>query len=281
MIIVKSISRLRPLIQKYKTKRKTIGFVPTMGALHAGHATLLRKCRQENDIAILSVFVNPKQFGPQEDFAVYPRDFKKDVLLAKKENIDIMFYPSVDEMYPLPFLTCIDVERLSNSLCGKFRPGHFKGVATVVAKLLNMVSPDVLYLGQKDAQQCVVVKQMIKDLDFPVKVKIAPTVRETDGLAMSSRNKYLNSSQRQEAAILYKSLKQAKQLIAAGERDGAKIIQKIRSMIFANSSSRIDYIECLDFETLEHLSLLKGKILIALAVWFGQTRLIDNITIDI
>jgi pantoate--beta-alanine ligase len=252
-----------------------------MGALHEGHATLLKHSKKENDLTVLSIFVNPLQFGPKEDFRAYPRTKRQDVLLAKKLNVDIIFYPSVKEMYPTRFLTSVNLKNITKNLCGRFRPGHFEGVATVVAKLLNIVIPDTLYLGQKDAQQCVVIQQMVRDLNFPVMVKIVPTVRETSGLALSSRNQYLTASQRQQAAALYQSLRLAKKRIQQGTRKASAIIKLIKSYITQRTSGKIQYIECVDAETLQPLKTLQGKILIALAVWFGKARLIDNITVQV
>jgi pantoate--beta-alanine ligase len=281
MRIVKKIKLLQSLSRKAKREDKRIGFVPTMGALHEGHLSLIRKAARENDVVVLSIFVNPKQFGPGEDFKSYPRPEKKDILLAKKEPVDIIFYPSGNEMYPEGFLTRIEVERVTEGLCGSSRPGHFRGVTTVVGKLLNIVSPDVIYLGQKDAQQAAVLKRVVRDLNFPVTVKVCPTVREPDGLARSSRNSYLTPKQRSEAVVLYGSLKDAKMKILAGERQPRKINQRIRSMIEKSSSGKIDYIACVDPETLVPLKQIHDKVMVALAVRFGQTRLIDNMTIHI
>lgn len=281
MKTIQNIKTMRGLIQRIRRKQKTIGFVPTMGYLHAGHAALLRQSKKENDISVLSIFVNPKQFGPREDFKKYPRDFKKDELLAKKEKVDIILYPSAEEMYPDGYRTYVEAEGLGSVLCGRSRPGHFKGVATVVSKLLNIVSPDVLYLGQKDAQQAVILGKMVEDLNFPVRVKILPTVREQDGLAMSSRNSYLNQAQRKEAPILFRTLNSAKTRILEGERNPSKIIQSISQMISQNTNGRIDYVECVNAKTLEPLKVFSGNVLIALAVWFGRTRLIDNLTVRI
>ena len=267
-------------MKKAKAAGKTVGFVPTMGALHDGHRSLLRRCRRENDIVVLSIFVNPKQFAPMEDFAKYPRRERADKMLAKKEKVDILFMPSGKEMYPEGYLTYIEVERMTQGLCGRSRPGHFRGVTTVVGKLLNIVMPDVLYLGQKDVQQAAVLTRMTRDLNFPVTVKICPTVREADGLAMSSRNQYLSVSQRKEAAVLYRSLREARQSVAAGNRLASAIISRIRSRIARESSGRIDYIECVDADTLMPLKRIQGKAIVALAVWFGKTRLIDNIIVQ-
>lgn len=280
MKVVSKISAIKNLIDIAKKQKKQIGFVPTMGYLHAGHAALLKQCRKENGLTVLSIFVNPKQFGPKEDFTKYPRDQKKDELLAKKENVDIIFHPSEEEMYPDGYSTYVDVERFSSVLCGHLRPGHFRGVATVVLKLLNVVSPDRLYLGQKDAQQVVVIRNMIRDLNLSVELNVVPTVRESNGLAMSSRNSYLSESQRADAGILYQALKQGKALVIAGERNPQKISHHIKKMIQSNSSGLIEYVSCLDARTLSPSINQSKEILIALAVWFGPARLIDNILIN-
>ena len=281
MKVIRTISTLRRYIQSKKQQRKIIGFVPTMGSLHDGHAALLRRSKKENDVTVLSIFVNPKQFAAHEDFSKYPRDQKKDELLAKKENVDIIFHPSVKEMYPEGFLSAVDVESLGNVLCGKSRPGHFKGVATVVTKLLNVVSPDRMYLGQKDAQQIVILKKMVEDLNFPVKVKVVATVREASGLAMSSRNVYLNASERQEATVLYKALTAAKQKVLQGQRNPKMISQMISQMIEKHTHGRIDYVSCLDARSLGPVTDLSQVILIALAVCFPSARLIDNVLLKV
>jgi len=285
MKIVTSIKTLRPILTRAKLQKKTIGFVPTMGALHEGHAELLKRCKKENNLSVLSIFVNPTQFGPHEDFRKYPREKTKDVLLAKKLNIDIIFYPSEEEIYPSGYLTYVKVERLTQNLCGRFRPGHFQGVATVVAKLMNIVSPDTMYLGQKDAQQCVIIKQMARDLNFPTAIKVVPTVRETKGdskgLALSSRNKYLSQQERKEAAALYRALCLAKEKIRQGVRKASSIIKLIKSCISEGTSGQIQYIECVDADSLQPLKTLRGKVLIALAVWFRKARLIDNIIVTV
>lgn len=277
MRIIKSASHLQTTVQKLRSQKRRIGFVPTMGALHEGHLSLIRRSRWENDVTFISIFVNPKQFGPHEDFRTYPRPEKKDILLAKKELVDIIFYPSEKEMYPTSFLTSIEVGRLTKVLEGASRPGHFRGVTTVVGKLLNMVQPHTLYLGQKDAQQVIVLKRMIADLNFPVKVKVGPIVREKDGLAISSRNRSLNPKQRAEATVLYRSLKAARRKVDGGERKAAAISASIRHQIRKESSGAIDYIACTDADTLKPLRRIRGRTMIALAVKFGRTRLIDNI----
>ncbi|MBI5150683.1 MAG: pantoate--beta-alanine ligase [Candidatus Omnitrophica bacterium] len=279
MRVIRSVKTMQRLVAKARRAGKRVGFVPTMGALHEGHASLLRRCRRENDIVVLSIFVNPKQFGLKEDFAKYPRRERDDKKLAKREKVDIIFVPSVKEMYPEGYLTYIEVEKITKVLCGKSRPGHFRGVTTVVGKLLNIVMPDALYLGQKDAQQAAVLAWMVRDLNFPVSVRICSTVRETGGLAMSSRNEYLTADQRREAAVLYRSLKEARQSVIAGNHSVAATIGKMRSRIRRESSGRIDYIECVAADTLAPLKRIQGKIIIALAVWFGKTRLIDNIIV--
>ncbi|OGX24853.1 MAG: pantoate--beta-alanine ligase [Omnitrophica WOR_2 bacterium RIFCSPHIGHO2_01_FULL_48_9] len=281
MQIITDIKKIRTIIAQAKRRGQSIGFVPTMGALHTGHASLIQKSRRENAVTVLSVFVNPKQFGAREDFAAYPREKNKDCLFAKKQKVDIIFYPSVNKIYPRSFLTSIKVDRITKTLCGRFRPGHFDGVALVVTKLLNIVTPDVLYLGQKDAQQCAVLKQLVRDLDIPVKINICPTVRENDGLAMSSRNQYLTPKQRREAPVLYRALRDARQKIQNGERRTARVIKHIAALIRHNSSGRIQYIECVNADTLQPLQGLRGEVLIALAVWFGKARLIDNIIVKI
>ncbi len=277
MRIIRSIPILGQELAKLRDRKRSIGFVPTMGCLHEGHASLLRRAKKENDIVVLSIFVNPSQFGPKEDFKKYPRTFKEDVRLAKKEGTDIIFSPTINEIYPQRMQTYVDVPELSNVLCGKTRPGHFRGVSTVVAKLLNIVWPNSLYLGEKDAQQVQVIKIMVANLNFPVRIKTCPTVREKNGLALSSRNKYLTEIEKKEAAVLYHSLQEARKKILAKEKNPKKVIEFISTMITKNSSGVIDYIACVDAEDLKELSIIQGKILLALAVKFGKARLIDNI----
>lgn len=281
MRMVTNVKSLRRLIADARKSKKTVGFVPTMGFLHEGHASLMRQSVKENDVTVLSIFVNPKQFGPKEDLKNYPRDIKKDEKLVKKENIDIIFYPSVDEIYPSGYLTNIEVSGLSDKLCGESRPGHFRGVATVVLKLLNMVAPDVIYLGQKDAQQAFIIRRMVADLNVPVKVAVMPTVREEDGLAMSSRNTYLSPEERTQAAVLYEALSQVRLNIKAGERSASKLVQVIRRKIEKQTSGIVDYIQCVDTQNLLPVSKIAGEVLIALAVKFGRARLIDNVIVNV
>lgn len=281
MKVIEHVAQLRDLIKSFKLNGQRIGFVPTLGYLHEGHLSLFRKSTSDNDVTVASIFVNPLQFGPHEDFQKYPRDKKRDEMLAKKEKVDIIFYPSEKEMYPNRYLTYVETEQLADGLCGPFRPGHFRGVTTVVSKLLNIVTPDVLYLGQKDWQQAIILKKMVEDLNYPVVVKIGSTIREKDGLALSSRNVYLTGRQHQEATILYRALDHAREIIQKGQRHPQVVIEAIKAIIATTKVDKIDYIECVQADTLEPLKLLKGKVAIAVAVWFGRTRLIDNIIVSV
>jgi len=266
--------------QALKKRSKAIGFVPTMGALHQGHISLVKQARQDTDIVVMSIFVNPLQFGPQEDFKKYPRDLKGDCKLAKAAGVDLLFHPDRREMYPEGASTCVRVEGLSDCLCGRFRPGHFRGVATVVTKLFNIVRPDIAYFGQKDAQQAVIIKQLAKDLNIPVKIKVLPTIREKDGLAMSSRNAYLNKQERRDALVLFQALNLAKGLIKQGKRNSRYIINNMKKIINKKKTAKIDYIEIVDPNNLKSLDFIRGKVLIALAVWIGKSRLIDNVIVN-
>lgn len=293
---MKVFTKILPL-QKYisglKKKNKSIGFVPTMGALHEGHLSLIRQARKENDILVVSIFVNPKQFGPKEDYLRYPRPFSKDKKLCIKEKVDILFVPTVEEMYPEGYLTYVNVEKVSNKLCGKFRPGHFRGVVTVVSKLFNLVQPDRAYFGEKDFQQLQIIKRMVKDLNLPVEIVPCPTVREPRpcpaparrrgactqerGLAISSRNLYLNPEERIRALSLSRALGKAKDLIFNQKvKNTQKVIKEMRKIILSAKPNKIDYIEICHPETFEPLKQANPPLLIALAVWFGKTRLIDN-----
>lgn len=276
MRIIRSPKQMSLISHKLKAKGLRIGFVPTMGALHRGHLSLIRKAIKENDRVVVSIFVNPIQFGPQEDFRRYPRDLKKDALLCRKEKVDFILYPNTNQMYPQGFKTNINVRELGDVLCGAFKPGHFQGVATVVAKLFNIVAPDTAYFGQKDAQQAIIIQRMVKDLNIPVKIRVSSTVREKDGLAMSSRNQYLNQSEREAAVVLYKALSKAKTLAKQGIRESESIIEEIKPAIIKKKPTRIDYISITDPDNLKPVARIKDKALLALAVWFGRTRLIDN-----
>jgi pantoate--beta-alanine ligase len=279
MRIIRSISQMQKIAGALKRKGRTIGFVPTMGALHEGHLSLVRQSRKDNRTAVVSIFVNPIQFSPKEDLKIYPRPFKKDLSLLRKEKVDFVFYPPADKMYPENFQTSIEVKNLSNALCGVSRPGHFRGVATVVAKLFNIVQPDVAYFGQKDAQQTVVIRRMVEDLNMPLKIKVLPTVREHDGLALSSRNVYLKPKERQDSLVLYKALGLAGELIRNGQKNALCIIARMKALIKTRKSAKIGYIAIVDSRTLKPVKTINDNCLIALAVRFGKTRLIDNLKI--
>ena len=281
MQIVTKIDDLKSIINEVKKKGQTIGFVPTMGFLHEGHLSLMRIAKSENDFAVMSIYVNPMQFGVGEDFESYPRDMERDKELAESAGCDLIFAPDSQEMYPPGFAAFVDVDRLTGTLCGASRPGHFRGVCTVVNKLFNLVSPHKAYFGQKDAQQALVLRKMVRDLNMDLELIILPTIREPDGLAMSSRNKYLSSSERKEAVILSKSLFMAQEVINAGERDVSAIKKKIGELISTADGAVVDYIEIVDTEELQPLPALKKECLIALAVKFGTTRLIDNIIMGV
>ncbi|WP_253256536.1 MULTISPECIES: pantoate--beta-alanine ligase [unclassified Neomoorella] len=260
---------------------KSIGLVPTMGYLHEGHLTLARTAREQNDVVIMSIFVNPTQFGPGEDLERYPRDLERDQKLAAAAGVDAIFAPAVAEMYPPGYATYVQVEGLTEVLCGASRPGHFRGVATVVSKLFNIVQPDRAYFGLKDYQQAVVIKRLVRDLNFPVDIITVPTVRESDGLALSSRNKYLSPEERQSALSLYRALNIGADLIRSGERRAAVVREAMAQEILSRPGTRIDYVAVNDAETLEPLDEIKGRVLLALAVWVGNTRLIDNLTLEV
>ena len=256
---------------------RTIGLVPTMGALHEGHLSLVREARRMCDVVVVSVFVNPTQFGPSEDYEDYPRDLTKDTALLTDYNVDYIFAPAAEEIYPKDFSTYVNVGGLSKLLEGESRPGHFRGVATVVAILLNTVRPDFAFFGQKDAQQAVIIKRMIRDLAFDTEIVVSPTVREDSGLAISSRNLYLDAEEQQSAAVIHRALKQAKEIHKKGERHAAKLAETVRATIEAEPRVRVDYVSVVDAETLEKLDKLDERpILVAVAAYVGKTRLIDN-----
>ncbi len=279
MKVIKKINEMQLFSSRLKKRGKTIGLVPTMGALHEGHLSLMRRARKENDVVVSSIFVNPIQFGPHEDYKKYPRDFKKDERLAKGAGVHAIFYPDVKEVYPEGHSTFVEVEGMSNILCGLSRPGHFKGVTTVVAKLFNIVQPDIAYFGQKDAQQTFIIKKMVMDLNMGLKIKVMPIVREKDGLAMSSRNVYLSQGERQDAAVLFSSLQMAADMIKSGEIISTRIISAIRDMIGKKKTTRIDYVSIVDPSNLKEVKRISRGVMIVLAVWVGKTRLIDNIIV--
>ncbi|MDR6998522.1 pantoate--beta-alanine ligase [Neobacillus niacini] len=280
MRVITTVKEMQSEVIKQKGQGKSVGFVPTMGFLHEGHLSLIKKARKENDLVVLSIFVNPLQFGPNEDFATYPRDFERDRALAECEGVDFLFHPSVEEMYSNPSSVTLVVQARTDVLCGKSRPGHFDGVATVLTKLFHIVQPTRAYFGKKDAQQVAVVEGLITDLNFPVELVPVDIVREADGLAKSSRNVNLLPEDRQKAVVLHKSLLQAKKLIGEGERKPDALISLIKEMITSESSGRIDYVEILSYPELLPLERIEGKFIIALAVHFTNVRLIDNFILE-
>ena len=277
MQVVGPILEIRTLRQKLGG---TVGFVPTMGYLHEGHLALVKQARVENSAVIVSIYVNPAQFGPREDFGAYPRDLNRDLELLRGEGVDIVFVPSDDEMYPPEFSSWVDVEKMTERLEGASRQGHFRGVATVVAKLFNIVQPSRAYFGQKDAQQVMVIKRMVADLNMGIEIVVVPMLRESDGLAMSSRNIYLSPKERQAATILFKALTLARQLSQGGEKDTGKIRRQMIALIQKEPLAQIDYVSVADSETLEELNLIDRPALASLAVRIGKTRLIDNMPLE-
>jgi len=279
--VVKSVAGMKALARRWKKEGKTVGFVPTMGYLHEGHLSLVRESKERTDVTVVSIFVNPAQFGPREDFETYPRDLEKDSAYLRKGGVDCLFCPEAADVYPPGYRTYVEVHGLQDRLCGKSRPGHFRGVATVVLKLFNIVRPDLAFFGAKDAQQVLIIERMAADLDLDVEVVTCPLVREPDGLALSSRNAYLGPEERRAALVLSRSLRWAERAVAAGERDAAKLVAGIRSAIEAEPLSRVDYVEALNPLDLEPVAEIRGDILIALAVFIGSTRLIDNIRLRV
>ncbi len=279
MKIIRTIKDMQAESGHLRQAGNKIGFVPTMGFLHEGHLSLIRIARDKADVVIVSIFVNPTQFGPEEDLDKYPRDFKRDEKLAQDAGADVIFYPTVEEMYPQNYLTYVNVEKITGKLCGTSRPVHFKGVATICAKLFLAVKPDFAVFGQKDAQQVLVIQRMVKDLNFDLDIIVGPIVREEDGLAMSSRNTYLSEDERADALSLNQSLRAAEQMIQDGEQDAAVIKTMIMEKIAKKTHTRIDYISIVDAHTLESTSRINKPILIALAVFVGKIRLIDNTVI--
>jgi pantoate--beta-alanine ligase len=281
MKIIKTIKEMQIELSKQKALSKSIGFVPTMGFLHEGHLTLMRKARQENDIVVISIFVNPIQFGPNEDYDSYPRDFDRDQKLANEEKVDFLFYPSVEEMYPNPSSVKVLVQERVDVLCGKSRKGHFDGVATVLTKLFNIMTPTRAYFGKKDAQQVAVVDGLITDFNFPIELVPVDIVREEDGLAKSSRNVKLLPEERKQATALFKSLQSANKAITKGEQNPLKVIELINGILKSETDGVIDYVEIFNYPQLKPIEKIQGTIIIALAVKFSIVRLIDNIIIDV
>ncbi len=280
MEIINNIKDLKLFITTLKTKHMKIGFVPTMGFLHEGHLSLMKKARADNNFLAISIFVNPIQFGTGEDYAEYPRDMERDIELAGATDCGLIFAPPVREMYPTGYSTFVEVENLAGTLCGISRPDHFRGVTTVVTKLFNLVCPDRAYFGQKDAQQAIILRRMVKDLNMNPEVVILPTIREIDGLAMSSRNKYLGIEERKEAALIYKSLTETEELIKKGITDPKELIYNIKAILTYAKTGIVDYIEIVDLEKLQPVEKITGRCLVAIAMKFGITRLIDNIIVE-
>ena len=281
MKICRSIGEIKSFVCSAKSSGNTIGLVPTMGYFHQGHLSLMRLARQECQLVVVSLFVNPTQFGPGEDLLDYPRNFERDVDMALQAGVDIIFAPEPGEMYPQGYQTYVEVGEITTPLCGRSRPDHFRGVATVVNKLFHLVEPDRAYFGQKDAQQVMVIKQMVRDLNMNVEIVNAPIVREDDGLAMSSRNVYLSTAERKAATVLSRSLQGAEQAVNNGETDALTLRKQITEKIKSDSMADIDYVEILSIPDLEPIQVLHGQVLIALAVRFGKTRLIDNTIVEV
>ena len=280
MEIVNKIDELFVTRNGIRSRGGRLGLVPTMGALHEGHLSLIRAAKAKSDVVAASIFVNPTQFGPNEDFSRYPRDLEKDLALLERDGVDLVFVPSVEEMYPQQSVTWVAVEGLSDRLCGKSRPGHFRGVATVVAKLFNIVEPDIAFFGQKDAAQVAIIRRMVRDLNMPVAIEACPIVREPDGLALSSRNAYLSPQQRQDALVLFRSLLRVRELFADGERNPAILIKAAKNVLSGSSAVRLDYFEIVDPDELTPLALINQPALVAVAAFVGNTRLIDNIVLE-
>ena len=281
MEVVKTVEEVREIVSEWRSQGLTIGLVPTMGFLHEGHQSLIQRSASENDCTVVSVFVNPIQFGPNEDLEAYPRDLNRDMKAVEEAGGDIIFNPDPSEMYPDHFTSFIDTTETTELLCGAVRPIHFRGVCTVVGKLFNIVMPDRAYFGQKDAQQLATVKRFVRDLNFPLDIVACPIIREIDGLAKSSRNTYLNPEERKAALILSQSLKKGKEAIDNGERDSQKVISIIRENLEKEPLARIDYVEVVDFENIQRIARIEGETLVAIAVYIGKTRLIDNFIVNI
>lgn len=276
MKVVTGIAEMKVLAANWKAAGRTVGFVPTMGYLHEGHLSLVRESKERCGVTVVSIFVNPAQFGPVEDFQRYPRDLEKDSAMLAREGVDALFVPAAEAVYPPGYKTYVEVEDLQDRLCGRSRPGHFRGVVTVVLKLFHIIRPDVAFFGAKDAQQTVIVKKMARDLDLDVEIEVCPIVREPDGLAMSSRNAYLSPDERTAARVLSRSLAEAERLIREGERDAARLVNRMKDIIAGESLARLDYAEIVEAESLEPVAQVRGDTFILVAVYIGRTRLIDN-----
>jgi pantoate--beta-alanine ligase len=279
MNVIRTIHEMRSASRAARVAGKCLGLVPTMGALHEGHLSLVRAAKEQCDAVAVSIFVNPLQFGPQENFAKYPRTFERDCELLEKEAVDFLFAPAAEEMFPPRAVTYVTVEGLSEKLCGRSRPGHFRGVTTVVSKLFHIVEPDAAFFGQKDAAQATIIRRMVRDLNFPVEIVVGPIVREPDGLAMSSRNAYLGPQQRRAALVLFRALTEVRNRFDQGERNAGKLIAAGKQEFRTEPAVRLDYLEIVDPETLEPRLSVSDRSLIAVAGFVGSTRLIDNITL--
>lgn len=278
MQVTTTVEETRKLVKNWKKEGKTVGLVPTMGFLHEGHASLIRRCREENDIVVVSDFVNPTQFGPTEDLEAYPRDFKRDSELCESLGADLIFHPEPKDMYHDPH-AYVSINTLSDTLCGKTRPIHFKGVCTVVSKLFNIVAPDRAYFGQKDAQQLAIIRKMVQDLNFDIQIVGCPIIREEDGLAKSSRNTYLSAEERKAALILSKTIFMGQKMVEEGETDAVKLVEAMKKNIETEPLAKIDYVKAVDGLTMQQVTELKSPALVAMAVYIGKTRLIDNFMI--
>lgn len=276
MLIANTIKEVREITSSWRKQELSIGLVPTMGFIHDGHKSLMERARIENKKVVVSIFVNPLQFGPAEDYEKYPRDLEHDKKVCKEAGIDLIFVPTVSEMYPSRNFAYVDIEELGNGLCGAKRPGHFRGVCTVVSKLFNIVLPDRAYFGEKDAQQLAIIKRMVKDLNFDIDIVACPTVREPDGLAMSSRNSYLSSEERKAALTISKSLKLAKAALSGNEKNADSIKKIVCDKLSRERLIRIDYVDVVNPDTLESITQIDGPVLVAVAAFVGRTRLIDN-----
>ncbi|MEE1055698.1 MAG: pantoate--beta-alanine ligase [Acutalibacteraceae bacterium] len=280
MKILSTVEEVREVVKAWKKEGLTVGLVPTMGYLHEGHASLIKKASQENDRVVVSDFVNPIQFGPKEDLASYPRDIQRDAEICEVSGADLIFHPQPEDMYSPDFSTFVDITGPSEELCGKSRPIHFRGVCTVVSKLFLITAPDRAYFGQKDAQQLAVIKRMVRDLNFDIEIVGCPIVRESDGLAKSSRNTYLNEEERKASVILHKGLEEGKRLVLNGERDAKVVVNKITEIISGEPLAKIDYVQVVSFPDVKIVDKIDGDILTAVAVYIGKTRLIDNFIIE-
>ncbi|MFH1519022.1 MAG: pantoate--beta-alanine ligase [Candidatus Omnitrophota bacterium] len=281
MITSGSIKRVREASRRHQQKGELIGFVPTMGALHKGHLSLVKRAREECDFLVVSIFVNPTQFGPKEDYCRYPRNLSQDKRLLEKEGVDLLFSPNVNNIYPSGVSVYVDEGSLSKLLCGRPRPGHFRGVVTILTKLFNIIEPDIVYFGQKDYQQTRIVKRLIDDLNFSLRLRVSPIIREEDGLAMSSRNVCLDSYDRDDCGCLYEALSLARKLIREGCRNSQKVIDQMKQVVKSKKLAKINYIAIVDADNLKRLTRIRGKVLIALAVYIKKVRLIDNIILNV